>query len=192
MRNTGLAVLLFVVACGAPPPQHEESSAPTRDVAADYQLRVLRVNGIEMRVAEQGDGPLVLLLHGAPESWYSWRHQLPALANAGFRVVAPDMRGYGGTEAPPAVEDYAIDRLCGDVTGLIDAYGEEQAVLIGHDWGAAVAWQCTLIAEERVRAVVVLSKIGSWLASTSRHQTPQPPTEVLRQAYGRGQASLGW
>ena len=79
-----------------------------------------------MRVAEQGDGPLVLLLHGAPESWYSWRHQLSALANAGFRAVAPDMRGYGGTEAPEAVEAYAIDRLCGDVTGLMDAYGEER------------------------------------------------------------------
>ena len=122
MRTTGLALVAFLASCGTPLPQPEQSTDATRDVAAGHQLRTLRVNDIEMRVAEQGDGPLVLLLHGAPESWYSWRHQSPALANAGFKAVAPDMRGYGGTAAPEAVEDYAMDRLCSDVTGLIDAY----------------------------------------------------------------------
>src|SRR5206468_10033847 len=100
------------------------------------ELRTISTNGIRMRIAEQGSGPLVLLLHGFPESWYSWRHQLPALADAGYHAVAPDQRGYGQTDRPAALTSYTQLHLVGDVVGLIDALGEEQAVVIGHDWGA--------------------------------------------------------
>jgi pimeloyl-ACP methyl ester carboxylesterase len=85
-----------------------------------------------------GDGPLVVMVHGFPESWYSWRHQLPVVAEAGYRAVAIDVRGYGRSAAPTAIEDYAMVRLVGDVVGVIDAYGAEQAVLFGHDWGAPI------------------------------------------------------
>src|SRR6516165_5548439 len=94
-----------------------------------------------MHLAEMGTGTLVLLCHGFPELWYSWRHQLSALAEAGFRLVAPDMRGYGRTDAPEAIDQYTIFHLVGDMVGLLDALGAEQAVIGGHDWGAVVAWQ---------------------------------------------------
>ena len=110
-----------------------------------------------MRIAEMGEGPLVLLLHGWPESWYSWRHQLPALAKAGFRAVAPDLRGYGKTDVPQDVEAYDIVNLTGDAVGILDALGEETAVVVGHDWGAVVAWHCVLLHPKRFRAVVAMS-----------------------------------
>ena len=110
-----------------------------------------------MHVAEQGEGPLVVLCHGFPELWYSWRHQLGPLADAGFRVVAPDQRGYGETDRPPAIEDYDILHLTDDLLGLLDALGEEKAVFVGHDWGAPVVWNLALRAPDRVRAVVGLS-----------------------------------
>ncbi|HLN08364.1 MAG TPA: alpha/beta fold hydrolase, partial [Xanthobacteraceae bacterium] len=88
-----------------------------------------------MHVAEQGEGPLVVMCHGFPESWYSWRHQLAALAEAGYHAVAPDMRGYGETERPGAVEQYTLLHLVGDMVGLLDAFGVEGAVIAGHDWG---------------------------------------------------------
>src|SRR5437588_5010476 len=97
--------------------------------------RTLSTNGIRMHVAEQGTGPLVLLCHGFPESWYSWRHQLKALAAAGFRAVAPDMRGYGQTERPSAIEAYTLLHLVGDMVGLLDALEQPVAVIAGHDWG---------------------------------------------------------
>lgn len=120
-------------------------------------LRMVRANGIDMRIAEMGTGPLVILVHGWPESWYSWRHQLPALAAAGYRVVAPDMRGYGESDKPLDVQDYDIHHLCADITGLIDALGEKTAVLVGHDWGAIVAWHCVLLHPDRFTALVALS-----------------------------------
>ena len=101
--------------------------------------RMVETNGIHMRIAEQGSGPLVVLCHGFPESWYSWRHQLKALADAGFHAVASDMRGYGQFNAPQAIEKYTLLHLAGDVVGLVDAIGEKQAVIAGHDWGARVA-----------------------------------------------------
>ncbi|ALG15480.1 epoxide hydrolase [Kibdelosporangium phytohabitans] len=110
-----------------------------------------------MHVAESGAGPLVLLLHGFPEGWYSWRHQLVALAEAGFHAVAPDQRGYGRTSKPSAVADYTMLHLVGDVVGLVDALGEDQAVVVGHDWGAAVAWHTALLRPDRVRGVAGLS-----------------------------------
>lgn len=124
---------------------------------AEISHRTLDVNGLRMHIAEAGSGPLVLLLHGWPESWYSWRHQIPALAAAGYHVVAPDQRGYGDTEVPDRVEDYTIDRLAGDVTGLADALGEQHAAVIGHDWGAIVAWETAKMHPERITAVAGLS-----------------------------------
>ncbi|HUP21790.1 MAG TPA: alpha/beta hydrolase [Thermoanaerobaculia bacterium] len=121
------------------------------------EIRAIQNNGLTMRIAEAGEGPLVLLVHGWPELGYSWRHQLPALAEAGYHAVAPDMRGYGGTDAPPAVSDYDIHHLCDDLVGLIDHFGQEQAVVVGHDWGAIVAWTFALLRPERTRAVAGLS-----------------------------------
>jgi len=93
----------------------------------------VQTNGIRMHYMEPGSGPLVVLLHGFPESWHSWRHQLPALADAGFHAVAPDLRGYGETDRPAALESYDIFQLTGDVVGLVKALGEESAVIVGHD-----------------------------------------------------------
>lgn len=120
-------------------------------------LRTLQANGITMRVAEQGSGPLVLLCHGWPESWYSWRAQLDALAGAGYRAVAPDMRGYGGTDAPADVEQYTMLHVVGDMVGLLDAMNEREAVIVGHDWGAAAAWDAALLRPDLFRAVVGMS-----------------------------------
>ncbi|MFZ2649699.1 MAG: alpha/beta hydrolase [Burkholderiaceae bacterium] len=121
------------------------------------KFQTLSVNGIKMRVAEQGNGPLVLFCHGWPESWYSWRHQLAALAAAGFRAVAPDMRGYGGSDAPPHVEQYTMLHLVGDMVELVKALGHEPAVIVGHDWGAPVAWTAALLRPDLFRAVAGMS-----------------------------------
>src|SRR5262245_57214920 len=106
--------------------------------------RIVEANGIRMHIAEMGRGPLVLLCHGFPESWYSWRHQLRALAEAGYHAVAPDMRGYGQTARPEAIDQYTLLHLTGDMVGLLDALREERAVIAGHDWGAPVAWHAAL------------------------------------------------
>ena len=124
---------------------------------SEPKLQTLQINGIRMRVAEQGRGPLVLFCHGWPESWYSWRHQLAALAAAGYRAVAPDMRGYGGTDAPPQVEQYTMLHLVGDMVDLVKALGEQQAVIVGHDWGAPVAWTSALLRPDLFRAVAGMS-----------------------------------
>ena len=121
------------------------------------QLRFIQANGIQLRIAEMGKGPLVLLVHGWPESWYSWRHQLTALASAGYHAVAPDMRGYGKSDRPKAVEDYDIQHLTADLVGVLDALGEKNAVLVGHDWGALVTWHAMLLHRERFRALVAMS-----------------------------------
>jgi epoxide hydrolase A/B len=119
--------------------------------------RFVETNGIHMHVAECGTGPLVVLCHGFPESWYSWRHQLRALAAAGFHAVAPDMRGYGQTDRPDAIDQYTLFHLVGDVVGLVNALGAEKAVIAGHDWGAPVAWHCALLRPDRFRGVIGLS-----------------------------------
>jgi len=119
--------------------------------------RFVETNGIRIHVAEQGDGPLVLLCHGFPELWYSWRHQLSALAAAGFHAVAPDMRGYGQTDRPEVIDQYTLLHLIGDMVGLLDALGHETAVIVGHDWGAPVAWHAALLRPDRFRAVIGLS-----------------------------------
>lgn len=117
----------------------------------------IETNGITMAVHELGAGPPVILLHGFPELAYSWRHQLPALAAAGYRAIAPDQRGYGATDKPGSVGDYTIQQLIGDVTGLLDVYELEQAVFIGHDWGALVLWQMALLEPKRFAGLINLT-----------------------------------
>jgi pimeloyl-ACP methyl ester carboxylesterase len=122
---------------------------------AEHLLEVR--DGIELSVWDEGEGPLLVLCHGFPELAYSWRHQVGPLTDAGFRVVAPDMRGYGHSSAPSAVESYDVLSLCGDLCGLLDTLGEESAVFVGHDWGASVVWQLAVFHPERVGAVAGLS-----------------------------------
>ena len=140
-------------------------------------MRFIESNGIRLRIAEEGRGPLVLLLHGWPESWYSWRHQLPALAVAGYHVVAPDMRGFGASDKPAAVAEYDIQHVTADVVGIIDALGEKTAVVMGHDWGAIVAWQCLLLHPSRFTGLVAMSvPYGG--------RPPESIVETLRKAHG--------
>jgi pimeloyl-ACP methyl ester carboxylesterase len=121
------------------------------------QAQTLKVNGLDMYVSSLGEGPPVLLLHGFPDSHCVWRHQMQALADAGYRAIAPDLRGYGRTQAPADVSSYSIAHLRDDVTGLLDALGIDQVILVGHDWGAAVAWQVAMHAPGRVERLVALS-----------------------------------
>ncbi len=140
-------------------------------------MRFIEANGIRLRIAEEGRGPLVLLLHGWPESWYSWRHQLPALAAAGYHAVAPDMRGFGASDKPAAVGAYDIQHVTADVVGIIDALGEKTAVVVGHDWGAIVAWQCLLLHPSRFTGLVAMSvPYGG--------RPPESIVETLRKAHG--------
>ncbi len=127
--------------------------------------RIIDTNGIKMHIAEQGQGPLIVMCHGFPELGYSWRHQLPALAEAGFHAVAPDQRGYGQTESPEPIEAYNILQLTSDIVGLVHALGEERAVIVGHDWGSPVAWHCALLRPDIFHALILLSVPylpGSW------------------------------
>ncbi len=139
----------------------------------------VEVNGVRLHIAHRGSGPLVLLLHGVPEGWYSWRHQFDALAAAGYRVVAPDQRGYGRSDRPEEVSSYTLPHLVGDVVALIAALGEESAVVVGHDWGAPVAWATALMRPDLVRGVVGLSVPPAPPAM-------MPPPSVTRQIYGEG------
>src|SRR6266403_6108653 len=151
---------------------------------SEIKHRTVETNGIHLHVAEQGTGPLVILCHGFPESWYSWRHQLAALAAAGFHAVAPDMRGYGQTDAPAEIEAYTLLHLVGDIVGLVSALGEKWAVIAGHDWGAPVAWHAALLRPDRFRAVIGLSvpfrPRGSTRPTT---QMPQTADTVFYQLY---------
>lgn len=119
--------------------------------------RTVSVNGVDLHVVEAGDGPLVVLAHGFPELSYSWRHQIPALAHAGYRVVAPDMRGYGRSSRPDEITDYDIEHLTNDLIGLVDEAGREQAVFVGHDWGSMVVSSLARMHPERVAGVVAMS-----------------------------------
>jgi pimeloyl-ACP methyl ester carboxylesterase len=144
---------------------------------ATVEHRQLRVNGIELHVAELGSGPPVVLCHGFPELWYSWRYQLPALAAAGYRALAPDLRGYGRSSIPADLEAYDLPSVCEDMLGLLDDLGEERAVFIGHDWGASVVWQLALAHPTRVSAVVGMSV-------PFMPRPPDPPVGLLRDALG--------
>ena len=143
---------------------------------AEITHRTIKTNGIEMHIAEAGSGPLVLMLHGFPESWYSWRHQLPALADAGYHAGAPDVRGYGGTDKPREIEAYSMKQMTADAVGVLDALGETTAVVVGHDWGAPMAWHSALLYPDRFRAVVGMS-----VPYTPR--APMPPTTIFKQMF---------
>ncbi|GAA0593557.1 alpha/beta hydrolase [Kribbella sandramycini] len=141
--------------------------------------RSVRLNGLDIHLAEQGSStdPLVVLLHGFPETSYSWRHQLDALAAAGYRVVAPDQRGYGASDRPAAIDQYSIFHLVGDVVALIRELGSEQAVVVGHDWGSIVAWNTALLRPDVVRGVVGIS-VPPWPRGAL------PPLTVTEQRFG--------
>lgn len=138
--------------------------------------RRVATNGIELNIAEAGEGPLVLLLHGFPESWYSWRHQFDPIAKAGYHVVAPDMRGYGQSDKPREIEAYNQVEVRKDIVGLIDALGYDTAVVIGHDWGAPTAWATALHHPDKVRAVGALSV-------PFIPRSPVPPMAAMREMF---------
>jgi len=138
--------------------------------------RTVKTNGINMHIAECGEGPLVVLMHGFPELWYSWRHQLPALAAAGYHAVAPDVRGYGGSDRPHEIEAYSMKNMVGDIVGLLDVLGEEKAVIAGHDWGAPMAWNAAALHPDRFRAVISMSV--PYLP-----RGPMPPIQMMKAMF---------
>ena len=119
--------------------------------------RYATVNGVRLHYVEYGKGPLILLLHGFPECWYAWRYQLPALAEAGYRVVAPDLRGYNLSDKPRGVHAYRMECFIGDVKGLIQTLGEDRAVVVGHDWGGVIAWQLAISEPQMVKKLIILN-----------------------------------
>ena len=142
------------------------------------QQRTIHVNGVDLRVTEAGDpsGPCVILSHGFPESAHSWRHQIPALAEAGYHVIAPDQRGYGFSSAPKDVAAYGIGNLTGDLVAMLDATHHDTATFVGHDWGAMVVWEAARLHPSRVNAVVGVSvPFTAW---------PGPPTELMKAMWG--------
>jgi pimeloyl-ACP methyl ester carboxylesterase len=140
----------------------------------------VQTNGIRMHVAEAGEGPPVVMCHGWPELWYSWRHQIPFLADNGFRAIAPDMRGYGETDAPRDHAGYRTASICADIAGLLDALGIEKAVICGHDWGGYHIWQFALRYPERTAALIGLNTpYGGPPADI-------PTTKLLHNAFGEG------
>jgi pimeloyl-ACP methyl ester carboxylesterase len=139
--------------------------------------RQLAVNGVELSVHEEGEGETLVLCHGFPELAFSWRHQIPILAAAGYRVLAPDMRGFGTSSAPAQASAYDVLTLCEDMCGLLDAVGEQSAIFVGHDWGAALAWELAALFPARVRAVAGLS-----VPFVPR--APAPPISILRSRMG--------
>jgi pimeloyl-ACP methyl ester carboxylesterase len=139
--------------------------------------RTVAANGIDLHVVEEGQGRPVILAHGFPELWYSWRHQLPALAGAGYRAVALDMRGYGESSIPDDPDAYDLITVGNDLIGLLDDLGEERAVLVGHDWGASVVWNAALAHPERVEAVVGMSVPYA-------PRAPVEPVSILRKHVG--------
>jgi pimeloyl-ACP methyl ester carboxylesterase len=142
----------------------------------------VRTNNICMKFLEAGEGPLVLLLHGFPELSFSWRHQISALAAAGYRVVAPDQRGYGQTDRPESSEEYTLCHLAGDVVGLVQALGERRAAVIGHDWGSAVAWTCALLRPDIFGAVGLVS-----VPYLAEFWSGPPPTSAMKALLASGQ-----
>uniref|UniRef100_A0A5B6ZUJ7 soluble epoxide hydrolase n=1 Tax=Davidia involucrata TaxID=16924 RepID=A0A5B6ZUJ7_DAVIN len=140
--------------------------------------RNISVNGINMHVAEIGEGPAVLFLHGFPELWYSWRHQMLSLSSTGYRAIAPDLRGYGDTDAPPSAASYTVHHIVGDLVGLLDAMGLDKVYLVGHDWGAIIAWYFCLFRPDRIKALVNMSVVFQ------PRNPSRKPLESLRAVFG--------
>ncbi len=155
---------------------HSPASPPKTPAFPEPTL--VTTNGIRLAVYEQGEGFPVVFCHGFPELAYSWRHQLPALAEAGFHAIAPDQRGYGASDRPDAVDAYSIDHLCDDLIGLLDAKGIKKAVFCGHDWGGFVVWVMPILHPERVAGVIGVN-------TPLNRPTPQPPIGLLRQLRGK-------
>src|SRR5215469_14499013 len=150
----------------------------------DFTHRTIDTNGIRMHIAECGAGPLVLLCHGFPESWYSWRHQLPAMATEGYHAVAPDLRGYGQTDRPESLEAYDIFQLTGDLVGLVNAIGTGPAIIAGHDWGAWIAANVALLRPDLFRAVALLSVpyVPRRAINQTQWEAQQYPGKIFYQA----------
>lgn len=141
------------------------------------EFRNIQLRDVRLRVALQGAGPLVVMVHGFPESWYSWRHQIKPIADSGFTACAIDVRGYGGSDKPPDVADYAMERMIADVVGVIETLSDDgKGILVGHDWGAPIVWNSALVRPDRVRAVGGLSV--PYLGPTSR-----PFTEIFDEIF---------
>ncbi|KAK2419061.1 epoxide hydrolase A [Trifolium repens] len=142
--------------------------------------RTVEVNGIKMHIAEKGnkDGPVILFLHGFPELWYSWRHQIAALGSLGYHAVAPDLRGYGDTDAPSSISSYTGFHIVGDIVALIDSLGVDQVFLVAHDWGAIIGWYLCMFRPERIKAYVCLSV--PFLRRNPKIKT----VDAMRAAYG--------
>ena len=153
--------------------------AATTDIddPQSFDHRFATVNGIRMHYVEEGKGPLVILLHGYPFLWYLWRHQIKALAAAGYRVVAPDQRGYGQTNCPKDVDSYDITHLVGDVVGLMKALDSKSAVLVGQDWGSPVAYNAALMRPDLVRGVIMMCALPD-------ARSPIPPSDAMKRVYG--------
>lgn len=145
----------------------------------EFSHHQLRTNGIRMHVAEAGQGYPIVMCHGFPELWYSWRHQMHALAEAGFRAIAPDQRGYGETDVPEPIEAYTQQELVADIVGMLDALGLAKCVIIGHDWGGAVAWNAALMAPDRIERVIGVN-------TPFLPRVTQKPTDLMKaMAQGR-------
>lgn len=142
------------------------------------QHRTVKANGIDMHVADIGEGPAVLFLHGFPELWYSWRHQMLSLSSLGYRAIAPDLRGYGDTDAPPSATSYTAFHIVGDLVSLLDAMGLEQVFLVAHDWGAYIAWYFSMFRPDRIMALVSLSIIFE------PRDPSRKPIEAFRETFG--------
>lgn len=140
------------------------------------QFQMIETNGIRLRCVVRGRGPLIILVHGWPESWYSWRHQIDPLVAAGYLVCVPDVRGYGGSDKPQPVAAYDMESMSGDIAGLIDALGAEDAVLVGHDWGAPMVYATSIVHRAKVRAVCGMS-----IPHTGR--PPVPAIKIFKKAF---------
>lgn len=176
-RIVAVSLVLHSALLGQSLAQQGDIDVSTESPVAGVTFRFIQSNGITLRIAEAGTGPLVLLAHGWPESWYSWRHQITMLADAGYHVVAPDMRGYGESDKPADVDDYDITHVAGDLVGILDALGEETATLVGHDWGAIVAWTTVLLHPSRFTSLIAMSvPYGGRVA--------QSPIQSWRETFG--------
>ncbi|KAK3000973.1 hypothetical protein RJ639_022300 [Escallonia herrerae] len=159
-------------------PASVEQEGKGNGVMEKIEHKSVNVNGINMHVAEIGEGPAVLFVHGFPEMWYTWRHQMLSLSSLGYRAVAPDLRGYGDTDAPPSHTSYTAFHVVGDLVGLLDALGLDKVFLVGHDWGAIISWFFCLLRPDRIKALVNMSVVFQ-----PRHPSMKP-VETMRTMIG--------